>query len=45
VNPNKGFIKQLYSYEQLNNESKIDKEKEKENVKENEKEIENVKEK
>jgi len=38
VNPNKGFIKQLYSYEQLNNEKKIDKEKEKE--KENEKEIE-----
>ena len=43
VNPNKGFIKQLYSYEQLNNEKKIDKEKEKE--KENEKEIEKEKEK
>jgi len=52
VNPNKGFIKQLYSYEQLNKETKIEKEngneniKEKENVKENvkEKEKENVKE-
>ena len=46
VNPNKGFMKQLYSYERLNKEKKIEKEDEKENGKEieNEKEIEKEKE-
>ena len=40
VNPNKGFMKQLYSYERLNKEKKIEKEDEKEEEKENEKEDE-----